>query len=324
MLTSLLTFNLYLIEISSLGSRNGVLTATYSEVLTLHKHGIDYFKQPLIITDSIQSNWTLLSNLQNLFDENYNISVKKQATNCSCLIQTQIYNKISDKININNLCKHYNEVIIYKRNLTYYLYWDKFEGKHKFTSQGLDCVNTQLIKQYVVDGINSVINNSNNNVNVNNSINNKTNVRKTIKTFKSWLFLFGSNSHNDNNKMEITDLQLNTSLIPFFNIFSENGLKSFTDINSLNIFYSKQYYRAIRHYDAYHNLFFILKGSRKFRISEPNTNIFEIYPFLHTSSRHQFPNYPQIETYSEGVFINDTNYKINECIIFENEALYLP
>eukprot|EP01084_Bolivina_argentea_P044352 81625_1 len=166
---------LVLSGVNSLSSRNGILSATYSELLNLNANGINYFDEPLIITESIQSNWTLVNNLGNIFDKNYNISVSKQITNCSCLYET--YNNYN--ISNNNLCQHYGKTIQYKRNHKHYRYWDKFEGKHKVSINGINCINTKRINESVLNGFNEITQlNSLNNYNSNETESIITNTRK--------------------------------------------------------------------------------------------------------------------------------------------------
>ncbi len=316
---------MYLLSIVySLSSRDGVLTATYSEILSLSNHGINYFDRPIIITQSVQSNWTLVNNLANIFDDDYRISVQKQTTNCSCLSEIysdSIRNNETDK---NSLCKHYGQTVPYKQTyMQFYEYWNRFEGKHKISGKGVDCVEFEKVETSVGNGIKEL-----NRIEKNGIYDDDIDNNDTITSLRTYFSLLGFKNNNEKNKLQISDLQLNSldhiSLAPFFKLFDTNGLKSYSDIRHMNIWYATEYYRAVRHFDKANNLFFVLKGSRHFRISQPTSIVFEMYPFLHESNRHQLPNYPYIDGYREGIPITDTKYKIFESTIYENEVLYLP
>eukprot|EP01084_Bolivina_argentea_P131802 232590_1 len=118
----------------------------------------------------------------------------------------------------------------------------------------------------------------------------------------------------------VTAFQLNTldqiRLSPYFDIFDIAG---FADIKDIHIWFGTEYYRAMRHLDKCDNLFFVLEGSRVFRVSEPTLKVFPLHPFGHASNRQQYPYYPLLE--DETI---PKEYHISEVEVFANEVFYLP
>ena len=112
--------------IHGMGTRDGILTATYQEVLLMKQHEISYLHRPLIVTDSVQSQWSLVDNLEEVFGPEYMITADQQTTNCSCLEQTSVYD---GTVSLTDLCEHYASALLYKgTNDNHYKYWERFEG----------------------------------------------------------------------------------------------------------------------------------------------------------------------------------------------------
>ena len=119
--------------IYGLGSRDGIMTATYDEVLVMKQQGLPYLHRPLIVTDSTQSDWTLVENMETIFSDGYTITADQQTTNCSCLSQTGVYDHMEQifgeqSMDLNDLCAEFAGALLYKRENDHYKYWNKFEG----------------------------------------------------------------------------------------------------------------------------------------------------------------------------------------------------
>lgn len=247
-------------SVHGMGDRDGILTATYEEVLMMKEHDINYMHRPLIVTDSPQSQWPLPHNLEEVFGSEYAITADQQTTNCSCLEQTSVY--LDGDIDLTDLCEHYASALLYKGvNDDHYKYWERFEGSHKFTSEGEKCVYFEELEMMVEDGMKDLRfieeNPQYSYADMNTITNASMSGRDEISKFRSYFRLFGFEGDYE----EVDEIQLNVldqiMLAPFFKIFNMNGYK---DVSKLHIWFGTEYYRAIRHYDKSDNIFFLLKG----------------------------------------------------------------
>ena len=263
--------------------RGGILTVTYSEAIELSKNNRDssYLNEPLIITDSPMTQWTLYQNLEKIFGSEYPVKVNKQSTDCSCFADSPIRSE---------LCEQLASTFLYSRPSETYSYWKQHQNKNKY----IHCVHKQPdAEMNVHDAIQSVINRNNKTHFYSADISdNSVHLSKYTKLY-SYFKIFEMRGFNQ----MVTATQLNTldqiHLSPYFDIFDMNG---FLDVNDVNIWFGTEYYRTIRHFDKADNLFFLLSGSRKFQLSAPSINVFPLHPFLHPSGRQQLAYYPLLQT----------------------------
>ena len=269
-----------------------------------------YLKSPLIITDSPISDWTLFDNLEHIFTLNQaNFLSESHSINCSNL----------DK----NICNEYVSTFIYSNDNNQssqsYEYWNKYElNYNNYTLYEKYMTYNQ--QQYEIKDVVDELINNNEPFNNNNNNNNDSDILWREHTY---FRLMGLNE----GETKFDSLQLNTldhiRLSDYFKIFNVyNGYQHITDIH---LWFGLNQYRAIRHFDTSNNLFFLLKGSRKFTLSKPTFNIFTYYPFGHKSEKHQYKYLSHFyNDDDDNNNYDDGDYDIYESTLYENEILYIP
>eukprot|EP01084_Bolivina_argentea_P319069 553436_1 len=132
----------------SLSNRGGILVATYSEIVSIHKQNsninnsdtyLDYFSKPLIITQSPMTNWTLNEeDIYDIYDDTYNFECAHKITNCSCIEeQSDVYN--------DRLCEEFASAFLYAASAAEnYSHWKPFEVPNKLSRQLQKCITASI------------------------------------------------------------------------------------------------------------------------------------------------------------------------------------
>jgi len=301
---------------------------TFSEVqqMLANDPSRSYLQSPFIMTESPMRDWTLLDNLQDIFDDDaFNFEGLSQTTNCSCFESAE-------------LCQHYASTLLYlaadpeREYTSSYEYWKKFETDYSTRHQYDACI-TQKAQTY---GIKPLIEQV---VNISQSEQHECVLPPPTVTHDdgggdgniSIGYTYFRLAELDGDNSVVDALQLNTldhiRLSDYFKLLAVDH--GYGDITDVHMWFGLTQYRATRHYDRSHNLFFMLRGGRKFRLSAPAINVWPLYPFGHLSDRHQYRSYAMLQSadMSEGVsmqWMNDIGYDIYEDVVAENEMLFLP
>ena len=281
--------NLLISSIDSISIRDGILEVTFAEIQAMNnENDTEYLNQPLIITNSPMTNWTLYSSLTEIYDSNFDISCKQIITDCNC-INHMTATTNNDNTN-NKLCKELGSSFLYTSDERNYEHYELFEGEDKLSYPYKQCIelsesNIRIKKLNQLIQSNSLPSNTTQNIDELNPniFDSKKNEYTKLYSYYNILSMEGQDEEN------IDSIQLNIldriSLFPYLRIFNLNG---YQDINDIHLWFGTQYYRAIRHYDKPNNIFFIIKGSRIFKISPPTSTIFPLHPFGHQSNRQVF------------------------------------
>eukprot|EP01084_Bolivina_argentea_P140026 246270_1 len=300
----------------TLSNRAGITVVSYEEILLMEvKEYFNLLQTPLIIIDSPMVNWTLAQNLTNIFSDKFEIPCTKQIANCLCIEKQK--NDSADNIS----CADIASTFLYTKETKHYAHWRPFEGTYsstkyqKCTHQSTGSI--PLITVYNI--VNSC------GVPISPAYEYDQD-KKKYTTFYSYLKVLSVDSSNGAAAEHTVVADVDESiqdkmfehidLFPYFELFSiEPEL-----IIDMHIWFGMHYYKAVRHYDESNNLFFMLKGSRRFMLSPPtHHNIFTLYPLSHRSSRHEWLNY-------SNVMNNDYQKQFDtyDIDLFENELLFLP
>eukprot|EP00484_Ammonia_sp_Unknown_P027645 CAMPEP_0197035194 /NCGR_PEP_ID=MMETSP1384-20130603/13052_1 /TAXON_ID=29189 /ORGANISM="Ammonia sp." /LENGTH=504 /DNA_ID=CAMNT_0042465223 /DNA_START=78 /DNA_END=1589 /DNA_ORIENTATION=+ len=299
---------------------------SYSEVVALNNAGSrEYLMYPVIITDSPMSDWSVLQHFNRIFPPDYEMEGNYQEADCSCF---------GNSSESEQICHEYVSTFLYARDDDgSYEKWKPFEYKHERYKQYGSCVQRRQRTYYVRDlseTFNHIVHEldvvDDDHASHNNTYCATDNVDMHHMYNKSYTY-FNILRLGGSHKPDISPLQLtlldHIQLHPFYDIF--NIERGFYDIDDVHIWFGNENYRAVRHFDRNENLFFMLKGSRTFRISPPTFNIFPLHPFNHKSARQQYPNYPVVDEEAEGWMLrNESEYDIWESALYSNELLYLP
>eukprot|EP01084_Bolivina_argentea_P095847 172310_1 len=287
---------------------------TFQQMIELNKAqsrrrtSILNLKQPLIVTQSPMINWILLDNMQDIFSNNFTFNSKLQQINCSCI------NNIHPNLNESNLhCNEYISKFTSTSNKQLQNdYWNQYEINYNKYKKYEQCIEysdkyithiTRLIQQLY-------------NKNQCHIQNNTDTMKKVIDSCFSLININQGDQYQKINAMQLNTLD-HISLSPYFKLF--HIYDSFRSISAIDLWFGLHQYHTIRHYDTSNNLFFVLYGSRKFRLSAPTINVFPMYPYTHKSCRHQYKYYKEV--YMD---LDDIDYNIYEGIVYENELLYIP
>ena len=295
---------------------------SYSEILMMSNNESlkeEYLKYPMIIRDSPMTQWTIFENLDNIFPDDYEMNGNVQEANCDCFGNTS-----ESQI----LCHQYVSTFLYSNHdEDSYDFWQTYQYKYNQNYQ--HCIK-QKSKTYLVKDLsetfNKLIMNKNDNDNnkecdISSSSLSSNNIYNKSYTYFPILSINSDPTEIDSVQLTALD---HIKLHPFYDIFDiENGFES---IDHIHLWFGNNKYRAIRHFDRSHNLFFMLSGQRRFRLSSPTFNIYPLHPFNHKSSRQQFPYY-MTQKNKEGMIIKNyinIEYEIWESDLKKNELLYLP
>eukprot|EP01084_Bolivina_argentea_P117345 208406_1 len=284
-------------DIHGTSERNGVLVANFTEMKVMNKN------IPVIITNSPMSSWTLYEKLisREIYIENNSYITLTQQANCSCFGRYGI-----DNITI---CKQIVSSFLYRRREDDgYLFWMKYERESiRSCVVANDNNDIQLPIREVIPKNNTYYGLDKNRSNDYYKTNNYTKFY-TYFNIAGDIGIFGNYIDH-------------ISLTPFFKLF--NITRGYLDMNSLHIFIGNYYYRTMRHFDTPDNLFFMLNGSRRFKLSEPTYSLFNVYPFVHPSGRQQYPYYPFLQN-NNNYQSDNINYTIFDIELYENEVLFIP
>eukprot|EP01084_Bolivina_argentea_P047206 86982_1 len=289
-----------------ISQRNGVLVAEYDEIALLNEYfeHMHYSNMPFIIINSEMKGWTIYEHLiaGKIFHPERLSTVHTQQANCSCF---------GSDIGEQNKCEELASTFLYTTNQFEYEYWHKYESD----------VNSNITDQY-----RSCIVSQDKTININDFLRKQDEGYQKYKAdvfvnanYTKYYTYFGLLS-SDLDAMNFID---HISLSPYFQLF--NLSHGYNDIESMHFFFANSYYRTIRHYDKSPNLFFMLNGSRIFRLSVPTYSLFNVHPYYHKSGRQEYPSYPFLEFNNNDIDAdNINNYEIFEIELYENEILYLP
>ena len=243
----------YITLISAVSNRNGILEATYDEILAMNQdNDFEYLQKPLIITDSPMIKWNLYESINQIYDDQYEINCKQQTTNCSCI----------DQINdINITCQEYGSSFLYTSDNDYFQHYRIFEGTNYDSYKYKKCINISENKAFV-QKLYNFINSSEYKPNSDGNNNETNQFTKLYSYFRILSIPRKPDNHDEDEEYDeehhdafIDGIQLNIldriHLWPYFDIFNlSNG---YQDINDMHLWFGTEYYRAIRHYDKPNN-----------------------------------------------------------------------
>eukprot|EP01084_Bolivina_argentea_P300149 517465_1 len=300
----------YTIHVYALSDRAGIIVAKYSELVSSDSF-YDYLHKPLIITGSPIINWTLCESIDSIYDDTNMITNKQQIANCSCIEEQNI--KIN-RSNHHKLCKELSSSFLYTADKPHYIHWRQFEATNDISNIYKKCLNISVESLPIRQAYEVIKLQLNSTIIDMESFLNHTDkfddVKNQYKKFYSYMKVFDI----EDETMD-ADVFEHIDLLPFIELFEIDT------VSNVHLWFGTTYYRTIRHYDKTHNLFFMLKGSRTFRLSMPTTSMFRLFPFGHQSYRSHYPNYKILQNNNESY---NYNYEIYDVEVYLNELLYIP
>eukprot|EP01083_Nonionella_stella_P148072 468145_1 len=299
--------------------RDGIDVIPWPQLQRLYAQNELDLTKPFIVIESPSSDWTLLHNnykgLYNAFKHYGKLSIDTRTTDCSCFklpnntidIET-CYEFVS---NFKYVSKQKTQEFHINKSSSF---WDRYEPYFPLEYPYEQCIKRYRVHkpmQYILTHWDEFIMNDKNN---------DLNKKKPKLTSRRVTFnVITSNQGQlmmDDVSMEVMK---HIDIQPFSPIFGlKQGIHSLHD---MNLWFGSNNYRLIRHTDTSDNLFFVLNGTKKFRIAAPYLINhpdfpFILYPFLHSASRSAYPVFP----------IYGTQYKAEQYDIdlHKDEVLWLP
>eukprot|EP01084_Bolivina_argentea_P046856 86319_1 len=232
---------------------------------------MDYLPPPTSIKHIKKGNKFLSS----LFQSNNTISSQHRTINCSCIAQ------IHSTSYTTQLCNNIGSVFLYenyKSNEHNILsYWTPFESCN-INQYYAKCIQSSVqeipFHQFTTLLLKEQTQKSNQNI-----LHYKYLVLKLLQMIES----DEPNKFIPRSHKPFSDMLKYMLFEPFYKLFD---IKYPSDVDAIHLWMGSNQSTSVRHYDSYYNLYFVLRGSKIFRISKPTVSRFMMYPFIHSSGRH--------------------------------------
>ncbi len=256
-----------------------------SEPLRYLKHD-----EPFVITNSPLTIWTLLdhlpssSNVQGIRDgnkfilsllrgfEDFPFEVRERRANCFCLKQ------LTEK----DVCDHFASTFLYEGGTAYSEHILSFWTEHESCSSNqhyADCIEDERLGTSFSEFLQSLLVERQHDANDHGD-------DTVIK--RRYLSLDIAERNGRTKELMLAPsfkkLMHLVFMEPFYDLF---GIKYPESVFSMHLWMGSNRSTSVRHYDAYHNLYFVLRGKKQFLLSRPSISSFPLYPYSHPSRRHE-------------------------------------